>query len=106
VPIYDSVNGTGNGGNGNGNGNGNGGNGNGNGGNGNGNGGGGGNNAEFHIVGWGVVTVVDSNWGGAKNTSITIRKSHTYDSYLTPQRDLGQTSGNIEGAFTSPILLQ
>ena len=47
-------------------------------------GGGGGNTAEFHIVGWGVVTVMDSHWKGANNVDVTVRKSHALMGELRP----------------------
>jgi hypothetical protein len=65
-----------------------------------------GNNLEFRVVGWGVVTVIDSNWGGSKNTWVTVKKSFTYDGELRPQADLSNTIGVIEGAFTSPALVE
>jgi hypothetical protein len=64
-----------------------------------------GNNLEFHIVGWGVVTVVDSSWNGAKNTYVNISRSYAYDGYLRPQSDLSNTEGVVQGAFTSPVLV-
>ena len=65
-----------------------------------------GNNLEFHVVGWGSVTVIDSHWKGNKDTFITIRKSYLYDGDILPHRDLRQTVGVIEGAYTSPILVE
>ncbi len=66
----------------------------------------GGNNVMFEVVGWGVVEVVDSHWAGARNTRIEIRKSFMYDGDLKAQPDLGSTTGVIDGAFTSPVLVQ
>ena len=62
-----------------------------------------GNNLEFHISGWGVVTVVDSSWGG--NVSVTIKKTHAYLGSIAPLQDLTNESG-IEAAFTSPVLVE
>ena len=62
-----------------------------------------GNNIEYHVVGWGVVTVVGSTWGGS--TSVTLSKSFTYDGSLRPHPNLGATSSVINGAFTSPVLV-
>jgi len=65
-----------------------------------------GNNTEFHVVGWGVVEVVTSNWKGAHNTYVTIMKSYMYNSVLVPTSDLSVTTGLIEGAYTSPALIK
>jgi hypothetical protein len=65
-----------------------------------------GNTLEFRIVAWGVVTVIDSQWHGNNNTYLIVEKSYTYDGHLYPQSDLSNTVGTIEGAFTSPVLVQ
>lgn len=65
-----------------------------------------GSGVEFHVVGWAVCEVVDSKWGGSKNTYVKIKKSYTYDGYLKPQSDLSITTGVVEGAFSSAALLQ
>jgi hypothetical protein len=65
-----------------------------------------GNNLEFRIVKWGTVTVVDSQWHGNKNTVLLIEKSYTYDGHLRPQNDLSNTIDTVEGAFTSPVLIE
>ncbi len=65
-----------------------------------------GNTAEFRVVGWGVVIVMDSNWQGAKNTYVTIKKSYTYDRKLIAQKDLSNSNGVIDGAYTTPVLVQ
>ncbi len=66
-----------------------------------------GNNTEFRIVGWAVCEVVDSYWGGSQNTYVKIQKqSFTYDTFLKPQPDLSKTAQVIDGAFTSPVLVQ
>lgn len=65
-----------------------------------------GNNLEFRIVRWGVVTVINSKWQGDKNTYITVRKSHTYSGELRPKRSLGGSTPYIDGAFTSPVLIE
>jgi hypothetical protein len=65
-----------------------------------------GGNLEFHVVGWGVVEIVDSAWNGNKNSHLTIRKSYTYDSDLRPNVDLSDTAGVIQAAYTSPVLVQ
>jgi len=67
---------------------------------------GGGNNAEFRIVGWGTVDVVTSNWQGAKNTHVSLRKTFRYEGYLRPIVDLSDQSGTIEGSFAPPALVQ
>ncbi|MEX0679706.1 MAG: pilus assembly protein TadG-related protein [Pirellulales bacterium] len=64
-----------------------------------------GNNLEYNVVKWGVVTVIDSNWQGAKNTNIVIEKSYDYQGELRPA-DLSSTTGYVEGAFTSPVLVE
>ena len=65
-----------------------------------------GNTAEFVIVKWGIVKVIDSNWSGAKNTYLTIKKSYDYQGDLKANPDLGSTSGNVAGAYTSPVLVE
>ena len=66
----------------------------------------GGNNLEYQIVAWGVVEVVTSNWNGAQNTYVTIQKAYSYDGNLRPHPDLTETTGVIEGAYTSPVLVE
>jgi len=63
-------------------------------------------NIEFHVVGWAVCRVIDSNWNGAKNTYVKVKKSHAYDGFLRPQADLGDTTKVIDGAFTSAVLVE
>ncbi len=65
-----------------------------------------GNNLEFNIIGWGVVEVVDSNWGGEKDTWVNIRKAHMYDGDLRPQPDLSNTTDVIAAVYTSPVLVE
>ncbi len=65
-----------------------------------------GSNVEFHVVGWAVCEIVDSHWGGSKNTYVQIKKSYTYDALLKPQTDLSITTEVIDGAFTSAVLVQ
>ena len=61
---------------------------------------------EFHIVRWGVITVIDSNWTGEKNTSVKVEKDCVYSGELRPQTDLANVVDVIEGAFTSPVLVE
>ena len=68
-------------------------------------GGKGGNNLEYRVVKWGVVTVVDSNFKGSKSSYVRVRKATLYDGTLMPNNDL-QTNVAIEGAFTSPVLVE
>jgi Flp pilus assembly protein TadG len=66
-----------------------------------------GNNTEFRIVGWGVVQIIDSHWSGNNDTSVTVKKSYMYDNrYLRAQIDLSNTAGTVEGAYTSPVLVE
>ena len=65
-----------------------------------------GNNLEYNIVKWGVVKVVDSHWQGANNTNLTIARSYDYHGELRPDPDLSSTTVYIEGAFTSPVLVE
>lgn len=64
-----------------------------------------GENLEYEIVRWGVVTVVNSEWQGEKNTRVVLRKSHTYSGELYPKRSLAGRTPYIDGAFTSPVLI-
>lgn len=70
------------------------------------NSGGGGNTLDVHVVKWGIVKVIDSNWAGANNTYVTIAKSYAYEGELRPNPNLSSTSASIEGAYTSPMLVQ
>lgn len=65
-----------------------------------------GGNLQFEIVAWVTVEIVDSGWNGSKNSYVEVRKSYTYDQYLRPVSDLSDTGSTIEGAYTSPVLLQ
>jgi len=65
-----------------------------------------GNGVEFHVVGWAVCEVMDSQWGGEKNTYVKIKKSYTYDGFLRPNTDLSVTAGTVDGAFASTALVQ
>ena len=65
-----------------------------------------GGNLEFHVVGWAVCVVADSAWKGNKNTFVNIKKSFMYDGLLKPNPDLSVTGGVIEGAYTSPTLVE
>jgi len=65
-----------------------------------------GNNAQYDVIGWGVVKVIGSNFAGNKNTYVELEKTFAYVSKLTPQRNLANTSGIIAGAFTTPVLVE
>jgi hypothetical protein len=65
-----------------------------------------GGNVEFHVVGWGVVKVVDSRWTGEKKSYVHVQKAFTYDGVLRPQPDLRNATDVIDGAFTSPALVE
>ena len=65
-----------------------------------------GGNLEFKIVAWTSVTIVDSGWNGSKNSFVEVRKSYIYDAKLFPVKDLSDLSSVIEGAYTSPVLVQ
>ena len=67
---------------------------------------GGGNNLEYQIIQWGVVEVVDSNWQGANNTWVRVKKAYIYDGSLKPHPDLSIIAGSIEGTFTQPVLVE
>lgn len=69
--------------------------------------GGTGNTAEFYVVAWGVVAIVDSSWKGAKNTYVTAKKSYMYQSPLVVHQDLSTAdSANVKNAYTAPALVQ
>ncbi len=65
-----------------------------------------GNNVEFHVVGWGVVTIIDSVWQGQTNTRVIVKKSHMFRGHLRPKGTLSAGSGYIDGAYTSPVLVE
>ena len=67
---------------------------------------GGGNNLNYSIIGWGVVEVVGSTWNGSNNSSITVRRGYLYDGKMQANHDLSNQSDNIEGVFTSPVLVE
>jgi len=66
----------------------------------------GGNNLEFKITKWGVVKVIDSHWNGAQNTRLIVQKTFVYDGDLRPHPGLNSFDNRIEGAFTSPVLIE
>ncbi len=65
-----------------------------------------GGNTDFHVVGWGMVEIVDSSWNGNNNTFIRIRKTYSYDGDLRPHPDLDNTSEIIDAVYTSPVLVE
>jgi hypothetical protein len=65
-----------------------------------------GSHVDFHVVRWGVVTVIDSQWSGSKNTHVTVQKSHWFNGKLRPNSNLSATTGYIDGAYTSPALVE
>ena len=65
-----------------------------------------GNNTEYHVVGWGVVTVISSQWAGQTNTRVVVEKSHAFMGRLRPKGTLSATSGYVDGAYTSPALVE
>ena len=65
-----------------------------------------GGNVEFNVVGWATCEVVDSSWNGNKKTYVEIKKSFMYDRNLKPNPDLSVTEGVIEGAYTTPALVE
>ena len=62
-----------------------------------------GNNVEFRVVGWGVVTVVDSNWSG-NGSYVKVKKSHMFNGGLRTD-DLSAPAA-IEGAYGAPALVE
>jgi len=65
-----------------------------------------GNNLEFRIVSWGVVKVLDSQWGGANSSYVKVEKRDAYVGSLKPQVNLENSSGLVEGAYTAPALVE
>ena len=65
-----------------------------------------GNNLEFHVIGWGTVTVIDSEWHGATNTYVRLRRVDMFNGKLRPAGTLSSTGGYIDGAYTSPVLVE
>ena len=61
---------------------------------------------EFKIVGWGIVRIESAKWNGGQKSRLTVTRSYTYDGKLRPNRDLSDTTNVIEGAFTSPALVE
>ncbi len=66
----------------------------------------GGSHVDVHVIGWGVVTVIDSVWKGYVNTHVVVEKSHWFNGKLRPKGSLDSTAGYIDGAYTSPVLVQ
>jgi hypothetical protein len=65
-----------------------------------------GSHVDFHVVGWGVVTVINSEWQGFTNTRVIVKKSHWFNGKLRPKGSLSATSGYVDGGFTSPVLVE
>ncbi|MGI9518590.1 MAG: pilus assembly protein TadG-related protein [Pirellulaceae bacterium] len=65
-----------------------------------------GGNMDMHIVGWGVVKVVDSYWKGNKKSWLDIQKTYLYDGDLRANLRLDETGDIIENAFTAPVLVE
>ena len=65
-----------------------------------------GGNLDFHIVGWGVIQIVDSSWQGSRNSAVMVKKSYLYDGDLRPHHDLSNTGDIIDRAFTTPVLVK
>lgn len=64
-----------------------------------------GENLELRIVGWGVVKIIDSHWGGANNTRVVLQKSHGYSGRLKSNGDLSSDL-SIDGAYAAPVLVE
>ena len=60
----------------------------------------------FEVVGWAVAKIYATHWNGGKHSRLEIQKSYTYEDDLRPNPDLSDTSKIIEGAFTSPVLIE
>lgn len=67
---------------------------------------GGGDTAQFHVVAWGVVKIVNSFWVGNKETSIVALKAYTYDGALVPLENLTNKETVLKNIFTSPVLVR
>jgi hypothetical protein len=65
-----------------------------------------GNNLEYHVTGWATARLHSVNLKGSKNSYVEIKKISTFDGLLRPNPDLSVTEGVIEGAFTSPVLVE
>ncbi len=65
-----------------------------------------GNNLEFHVTGWAVAKLHGTSFKGVNNSYVEIKKISTFDGLLKPNPDLSVTEGVIEGAFTSPVLVE
>ncbi len=65
-----------------------------------------GGNLYFNVVGWTAVTVGEAKFNGSKNSYVKVQKSYAYDENLYPNPDLSDTSNVIEGAYTSPVLVE
>ena len=65
-----------------------------------------GGNLYFEVVSWASITVGTSTFRGSNNSSVQIQKSYAYDENLYPNPDLSNTSNVIEGAYTSPVLVE
>jgi Flp pilus assembly protein TadG len=63
-----------------------------------------GQNLEYHVVKWGLVKVINSTWGS--DPTVTLQKFVIYDGRLAAQKDLGNTSGTIDGVYTTPVLVR
>jgi hypothetical protein len=66
-----------------------------------------GENTEFRVVRWGVVKIVSTSLLGLPlNRHLTVQKTYTYDSRLFAQKDLSNATSVIDGAYTTPVLIE
>ena len=65
-----------------------------------------GNNLEYQVTGWAVANLHGVNFKGSNNSYVEIKKISTFDGLLRPNPDLSVTEGVIEGAYTSPVLVE
>jgi len=65
-----------------------------------------GSNVDFRVIAWGVVKVVGSEWRGSVNSRVIVQKCYAYMGELRPAGSLSSESGGVDGAYTSPVLVE
>jgi hypothetical protein len=67
----------------------------------------GGNGLEFKVIGWGMATVVDASFTGAKKTFVKVKRGNRFHGKLAPNPSSDLSVGTtVQGGFTSPVLVQ
>ncbi len=63
-------------------------------------------NTKANIVTWGIVQLGSSSFNGSKKTRVNVTKLNSFYGLMGANKDLSDESGNMEGVYTSPALIQ